>query len=285
MKYLKGHQNDTLRVHDTASGVVILGGAVSSTGMVRGNNEDSVQLWTFQEYILGLVADGMGGAAGGEEASRIAVEAIQGAFLDNLPDDQTWDKTSEEDISRKLRQALIQANENVLQRAEQDHSLEGMGTTATLVLLRGTRAIFAHIGDSRAYWIKSQSQDISRVTHDHSFVEALISSGHLTREQAEVHPMRNVLYRALGQKADSDFDVDIFSHNLSPHDRLVLCSDGLPRHLADWEIAEVALAYSEPRRIAQRLIDVANERGGEDNVSAVVFIVEDADDAPDNSEA
>ncbi|MFP4321060.1 MAG: Stp1/IreP family PP2C-type Ser/Thr phosphatase [Anaerolineales bacterium] len=277
MKYHKGQETDTLVIRDPHNKIIIRGSAVSSTGMVRGNNEDSVQLWSFETAILGLVADGMGGAAGGEEASRLAVETVQKDFLDRLPEPATWQTTTETEIFKQLRTALMKANENVLLRAEQEHELEGMGTTATLVLVQGTRALFAHIGDSRAYWIQQQSQHISRVTHDHSFVEALISSGHLTREQAEVHPMRNVLYRALGQKADSDFEVDTFAHDLAPGDRLVLCSDGLPRHLEDHEIAEIALAFSKPHMIAQSLVDLANERGGEDNVSAVVLVIEALD--------
>jgi PPM family protein phosphatase len=269
MRYQTPQDDEILSISDTQTDIQILGCAVSSVGMVRGNNEDSVQLWVFEPYMLGLVADGMGGAAGGEEASRLAVEAVQDGFVESLPDSQLTDS----ELSDKMRMALSKANQSVIDMAAQNHELQGMGTTATLVLLHTTHAIFAHIGDSRGYWIDGSTGNITRVTSDHSFVEALVISGHLTRQQAAEHPMKNVLYRALGQKGETELEIDILSQDLHIGDRLILCSDGLPRHLEDEKIAEISLAYDSPRDIAQNLIDLTNERGGEDNVSVIVFVL------------
>lgn len=276
MYYKASQDGEVLSIQDPENGFTIRSSAMTNVGMVRGNNEDSVKLWTFGALTLAIVADGMGGAAAGEEASRLTVEAVQSDFVESVDNASTWKSFGEDEIVERLRHALTEANEAVLSHAAQDHQLQGMGTTATMVFLIGTRAIFAHVGDSRAYWVDGTTQTISRVTNDHSFVEALVLSGHLTREQAELHPMKNVLYRALGQKPEEELEIDIYTHDMSAGDRLVLCSDGLPRHVSDSEIAEIALNADNPKDIASQLIDLANSRGGEDNVSAVVLIVDEA---------
>jgi serine/threonine protein phosphatase PrpC len=153
-----------------------------------------------------------------------------------------------------------------------------MGTTVTLALVRGVQATIAHVGDSRAYLVDSHNERIIQVTDDHSFVEALVAAGHLTHEQAEEHPMRNVLYRALGQ--GEDIDIDVYEVRLRANDRLVLCSDGLTRHVKAQEIAEVVLINRAPEIASQTLIDLANARGGEDNVSVIIILVEK--DIPDD---
>jgi len=275
MEYRTSRDGNVLKIVDELNKAVIYSCAVTNVGMVRGNNEDNVQIWTFGKTTLGMVADGMGGAAGGEEASRLTVEAVQQGFIDNLPaDPQNWLSIPEKEVAQMLSHTLMLANQAIIDRAAADHQLHGMGTTATLVLLNGMRAIFAHIGDSRAYLFDSESQHINQVSNDHSFVEALVESGHLTRDQAEIHPMRNVLYRALGQKPDNEVEIDIYMRDLNIGDRLVLCSDGLPRHLKSFEIGDIVRAGTQADEIAQQLIDLANERGGEDNVSAVVLMVE-----------
>jgi protein phosphatase len=241
-------------------------------GMVRPNNEDNVQLWCFDKFLVGMVADGMGGAAGGEFASRLAVDSIQDQFVEAYPDTAAWAAASEDEIARKMAQALVGANQAVLDKASQDHALHGMGTTTTMVIVRGLRAMFAHIGDSRAYWVQKSSGQIQQVTKDHSFVQALVDSGHLTPEQAEVHPIRHVLYRALGQKPEKEVEIDLDSRGVQAGDRLILCSDGLPRHVQPEEICALSLRSDEPAQIGQSLINLAKERGGEDNVSVVVII-------------
>lgn len=271
MQHLICKLGETISVIDEKKQIMLVGSPLTSIGQVRHNNEDNVQLWVLGEMMLGLVADGMGGAAGGEEASRLAVETVQTDFVDSMPDDLPHEV--EEQISQKLRDVLNRANQVVLDRAAEHYELTGMGTTATMVLVHATEAIFAHIGDSRAYVVEGTTQQITQITEDHSFVEALLASGHITPEQAEIHPLRNVLYRALGQKDEADTDVEIYTRKLKVDDRLILCSDGLPRHIKNHEIASIAISSEQPDVIGQQLIDLANERGGEDNISVVVIVV------------
>jgi protein phosphatase len=248
-------------------GIRLRSSARTSVGQIRENNEDNIRLWTRDEFVLAVVADGMGGAAAGEEASRIAVETIQLALgregVENLEDSS---------ITEKLRDTIQDANRSIMQKAATAPEMRGMGTTVTLAFVRGTYATVAHVGDSRAYLVDGESRSISQITSDHSFVEALLAAGHITEEQAAEHPMRNVLYRALGQA--EEIDVDMYYKRLHIGDRLVLCSDGLTRHVKADEIADLTLANSNPDVASQKLIDLANARGGEDNVSVIVIAVE-----------
>jgi protein phosphatase len=247
--------------------------ARTSVGQVRENNEDNIRLWTGDGFVLAVVADGMGGAAAGEEASRIAVEAIQNGLAEREYGKQSVpEKPSEDMLTEKMRAVIRQANLSIMQRAAKEPEMRGMGTTVTLALVRGTDVLVAHVGDSRAYLVSSLDSEITQITSDHSFVEALVAAGHITREQADEHPMKNVLYRALGQT--EDVDVDLFHTHLQVGDRLVLCSDGLTRHVKPHEIARLALDDDNPELSSQKLIDLANERGGEDNVSVIVVAVE-----------
>ena len=250
--------------------------ALSSIGQVRENNEDRVGLWARQGVVVALVADGMGGAVAGEEASRLVVEAIQADFLGEARGSETLAELDEEEIADKLRAAVRRANRAVIQRANAHREFQGMGTTVTLAFVRGNRVIIAHVGDSRAYLVDGQSGWINQITDDHSFVEALLASGHITAEQAAVHPMRNVLYRALGQIDDTE--PDLYSRTLSPDDWLVLCSDGLTRHVAASEIADITCSSRDPDEAAHRLVELANERGGEDNISVITVLMERAEE-------
>ncbi len=272
------------------------GGARTSTGQVRENNEDNLHMWARDLFLLAVVADGMGGAAAGEEASRIAVEAVENGmnFFEQV-DSGKLETMTDHTIIERMRDVIRAANLNIVKRASANPELRGMGTTVTMALVRTLerprgkspenhvtrpareiQVLVAHVGDSRAYIIDSQSRQINQITADHSFVEALVAAGHLTQEQAEDHPMRNVLYRALGQ--NEDIDVDMYEARLHTGDRLVLCSDGLTRHVKPAEIAEITLAHDDPNEAAQSLINLANERGGEDNVSVVVVILEGPND-------
>ncbi|MBN1200822.1 MAG: Stp1/IreP family PP2C-type Ser/Thr phosphatase [Anaerolineae bacterium] len=250
--------------------------AHSDVGQVRDNNEDRVGLWARHGVVLAMVADGMGGAVAGEEASRLAVEAVQADFLGEARGSETLRDLSENEILEKLRCAVRRANRAVLSRVQEHPEMQGMGTTITLVFVRDNRVIVAHVGDSRAYLIDGCEGWINQITDDHSFVEALLTAGHITPEQAAVHPMRNVLYRALGQV--EDVEADLYSRNLTECDRLILCSDGLTRHVSPAEIAKLAGQSDVPEDIAQSLIDLANQRGGEDNISAVVVLMERSTD-------
>jgi protein phosphatase len=252
-------------------GIRLRSSARTSTGQVRENNEDHIHLWARDQFVLAVVADGMGGAAAGEEASRIAVEAIKAGFnFREQPD--IADISEEAAITERLRQSIQTANSSIMRKALAIPEMRGMGTTITLAHVRGTQVIVAHVGDSRAYLVDSDDGSITQITSDHSFVQALLMAGHITPEQAENHPMGNVLYRALGQA--EDVDIDIYYRRLHVGDRLVLCSDGLTRHVRAEEIARLSLADPNPDGVSQALIDLANSRGGEDNVSVIVISVE-----------
>lgn len=263
-------------MYDPGHNVRLRSSAITSVGQVRENNQDTIQVWTGDHTVVAVVADGMGGAAAGEHASRIAVETVEAELslsdgtngLAALPPDQ---------LKASLRDSILNANLNIIQAAVENPEMRGMGTTITLACVLGRDVVIAHVGDSRAYQVSRLDASIAQITSDHSFVEALLAAGHITPEQAEEHPMRNVLYRALGQT--DELDVDIYRRVLQVGDRLVLCSDGLTRHVKPYEIARYVMDEDDPALASQRLVDLANARGGEDNVSVIVISTE-LDGAP-----
>jgi PPM family protein phosphatase len=261
-------------MHSPGKNVVLRSSARTDKGLVRENNEDNIQLWMEDNVAVAIVADGMGGAAAGEEASRLAVEAVQDTMIEKAPKAalESFDNMGDDIIAQRMRDIIQVANLNIMNRASTDPGLRGMGTTVTLAFVRNMHVIVAHVGDSRAYLVSQRDHAISQITADHSFVEALRAAGHITEEQAEVHPLGHILYRALGQTAD--VDVDLYHSRLRPGDRLVLCSDGLTRHVRPHEIAEVALSDDNPEVICEKLVSLTNSRGGEDNVSVIVLVLE-----------
>lgn len=270
------HQcNALLNVPDEVYQLRAVGSAQSSIGQGRTVNEDEVGLWGRGNVLIAMVADGMGGAAAGEEASRFVREAIQACFTGITNGSEILGEWTETEIAQRLRDAANLANLAILERIQDDTSVKGMGTTFTAATIRGNRAVIAHVGDSRAYQIKPDGS-IFRVTDDHSFVEVLIASGHITRHQAAIHPMRSVLYRALGH-ASSEM-IDVYHIDIAAGERLVLCSDGLTRHLNSEEIARISLDTNDPSDIGEALLELANHRGGEDNISVAAVIVQ-ADDS------
>jgi PPM family protein phosphatase len=260
-------------MYDPGQTIRLRASARTNTGRVRDNNEDTVHLWTYNDYIvLAIVADGMGGAVAGEEASKIAVKTIQeGLSEDSLQ--QTEEQVPEQDdLTGRLKEVINAANANIVDQAHAQPQYKGMGTTVTLALVRDSHVVIGHVGDSRAYQIDGKDGHIHQITSDHSFVQALIAAGHISEEEAEDHPMKNVLYRALGQ--GHEVEIDIYYEKLHTGDRLVLCSDGLTLHVKPDEIAQVTLAEDDPARASQKLIDLANQRGGRDNVSVIVIKAE-----------
>jgi protein phosphatase len=247
----------------------------TNVGRVRQNNEDNISLWGIGGVILALVADGMGGAAAGEEASHLTVEAVQADFLGEARGSEQLQVMSEDDLGDHLREAILNANRTVVEHAQKDSAHKGMGTTSTLALIRGNRVFIAHVGDSRAYLVDKRDKTIVQLTSDHSFVQALVASGHITSEQAKNHPMGHVLYRALGQSLE--LDVDLYTRTLRAGDRLVMCSDGLTRHLSPEDIAAIVLKTDNPTEATLDLIELTNARGAEDNVSAIVVMIDQAE--------
>ena len=226
--------------------------ALSHAGRRRRHNEDAYVV----EPPLFAVADGMGGAKAGEVASSLAAAALQ--------------ETDGEGSSGEARvAALIQeANRRVFRRATEDRDVSGMGTTMTVALVEGDRVVIGHVGDSRAYLFRDGR--LEQLTDDHSLVAELVRSGKLTPEEAEIHPQRAVITRAVG--TEPDVDVDTFSIEGAPGDLFMICSDGLT-DMIDEETIREAVEENRPdlRQAAKALVNAANRVGGEDNITVVFF--------------
>ncbi|HRE48014.1 MAG TPA: Stp1/IreP family PP2C-type Ser/Thr phosphatase [Aggregatilineales bacterium] len=267
-----------LIIPDDDFGIMARAGAHTTVGQVRTNNEDNVGVFAYNGVVIGLVADGMGGAAAGEVASQLTVDAVRTFFHQESDGEENsavdLQALPEDELHTKLRDAILLANRSVFE-AQKDTAKKGMGTTSTVALVRGNRVLLAHVGDSRAYLVAHIDGTIAQVTVDHSFVEALVASGHITRAQAKHHPMGHVLYRALGQGLD--VDIDLYARTIRPGDRLVLCSDGLTRHISPEEIAEIVLQTPDPDEASRELITLVNARGAEDNATVVVIAVQPTD--------
>ena len=241
-------------------------GVATDVGRVREGNEDSYLV----DEPLFVVADGMGGHVAGDVASATAVEVL---------DSRSESLNAAEPST--LESAIKEANVAIFKKAQADASLRGMGTTCTLLMIDGTHAQLAHVGDSRAYLFR-QGQ-LSQVTEDHTLVSRMVAEGRLAEEEARHHPQRSVITRALG--VDSDVKVDLMSLNLQDGDRLLLCSDGLTTMLENPAVSDVLADESDPQAAAERLIAAANEAGGEDNITAIVVDVAPGDERPSRSAA
>lgn len=244
---------------------------LTNAGQVRDHNEDFVAIEIPGDAArrlkgaLYLVADGMGGYQAGEVASQQATEVLIAEYYadaDNLK------------IDASLTRAVHKANGVVHEMAQANLQLSGMGTTLVAAVVRDTEVHVANVGDSRAYLLRGGQ--LVQITTDHSFVQEQIEAGIITAEAARTHPQRNVITRALGHKPQ--VEVDTFEGELAPGDALLLCSDGLSGPLRDKELAAILQRYP-PQQAIVRLIEMANERGGPDNISAVVLCAQAFDPA------
>jgi PPM family protein phosphatase len=241
----------TLRLGQTAT--------LTDTGRRRRHNEDAF----VAEPPLFAVADGMGGAQAGELASSLAAAALK--------DSQAPGGGGE----GRVDELIQQANRRVYERQSQDAAASGMGTTMTVALVEDGRVAFGHVGDSRAYLIRGGA--LEQLTEDHSLVAELVRSGKLSPEEAEGHPQRSVITRALG--TDPDVDVDTFSVETKPGDLFLICSDGLTSMVDDETILEeVARNRHDLKSAAKALVRAANKGGGEDNITVVFFEIGGEDD-------
>jgi len=239
-------------------------------GQVRPLNEDSwqvagesetVRLWEQRGRLL-IVADGMGGHAAGEIASRLAVETLYRQYYD------------EDDVplppAIRLERAVTEANLSVYEQAVTVDAQSGMGTTLVAAVVHEGRVLIANVGDSRAYLIRDGQA--TQITNDHSWVAEQVKLGTITEDQAQTHAYRNLVTRCLGHRPG--MQVDIFEHRLRIGDVLLLCSDGLSNQVSDAELAAV-LTEQAPAQAVQTLVDMANQTGGPDNITAVVAQVLD----------
>jgi protein phosphatase len=245
---------------------------LSDVGRKREHNEDSYVI--VGEDDLFVVADGMGGHAAGEVASRIAVNAIADFIASTRRDAEiTWPyeyDTSISVASNRLKTSIRIANQKIIDTIAQRRDLEGMGTTLVSVLLSDRTACVAHVGDSRSYHVRNG--ELSQLTGDHSWVNEQIKLGFLTKEDAVRHPFRNVVTRALGSK--EDVQVDLVEKPLEPGDSILLCSDGLNTMVDDDTICStISGAGADMEKAARELVEKANAGGGEDNITAVLIHV------------
>ncbi len=224
-------------------------------GRKRRRNEDAYVV----DPPLFAVADGMGGAQAGEVASRLAAAAFR-----------EYHEADDLEPEERLKAIIGEANHRIYERAQSDTEVTGMGTTVTAALFEGAGVAIGHVGDSRAY--RMRGGELKQLTSDHSLVADLMRSGRLTAEEAESHPQRSVITRALG--TDPDIDVDTLTVEASPGDLFLLCSDGLTSMVPDDEILELIQNGRSLESMAKALVKAANRSGGEDNITVVLFSVE-----------
>jgi PPM family protein phosphatase len=239
--------------------------SLTDIGCQRENNEDSLGYWEPQSEEefqrkgrLAVIADGMGGYEGGQEASRLAVETVR----------DIYDRTAAGDPRAALIEGFEAAHERIRHYAEEHPELQGMGTTCTAFALNHHRLQFVHVGDSRLYLVRGAT--ITRLTRDHSYVGRLVESGLIRSEEAEHHPQRHILTAALGAGLEVVTDAPSQPVTLEPGDVLVLCTDGLWSLVHEQELVEIVSSRGASESCAS-LVQLARERGGPDNISVQVL--------------
>jgi len=229
----------------------------SDVGKHRQINEDS---YLVDEPIF-AVADGMGGHSAGEIASAVALQAVR-KKLRKLDE--------EKGIPELLIQSIREANTAVFQKSSQKAEQRGMGTTLTVAVLCEDTCYIGHIGDSRAYLLRDKK--LSQITEDHSLVAEMVKEGVLSPGEAEAHPQRSVLTRAVG--IEPSVQIDTSTSKIQPKDRILLCTDGLTAMLSDAEIVQILNQPEEPKLICAKLIDMANQHGGTDNTTVILLDID-----------
>ena len=236
--------------------------AKTDVGKLREINEDFYYIPNKDDEVqVFILADGMGGYNGGEVASRLATTTalsyIKSNFI-NTPKEK-------EDILNLVKSAMEYANMIVYEKSNEEKELEGMGTTLEVCLIYNNKAYIGHIGDSRIYRIRKEF--IRKLTHDHSYVQNLVKDGTITEEEARNHPKKNMLMKALGCTAF--VEPDVIAKGFIKDDTILMCSDGLSNMLKDEEIYEII--REEGENAAEKLVEKANEKGGYDNITAIVI--------------
>lgn len=236
----------------------------TDNGLVRTENQDAyyVDLINEDNIALCVVCDGMGGAKAGGLASSLAAETFVKSVKEKLKLNM-----SAKYIETVARESVLSANRLLYEKSVSDSECSGMGTTLVAVIADGKHAVVANVGDSRAYSI--DENNIVRVTRDHSLVEDLLMKGDLTIEEARSHPRKNLISRALG--TEETIECDIFTLDIKQGDNILLCSDGLTNPVEDQEILYEVLHGGKKELACDRLIDIANERGGKDNITVVLL--------------
>lgn len=248
---------------------------MTDVGMRREKNEDSLLV----ERNLGLfmVADGMGGHLGGEFASRIAVKTVEETIRRILEDPEATISSNavfdRADPGEILKFAIRTASQRIFEEANRNVRLRGMGTTAVALLVQDEKGYVAHVGDSRAYLVKKDG--IRQLTADHSLVAEQLRAGFITEEELKHHKFKNIITRSVGFQ--NDVEIDLLIRDLELDDRFLLCSDGLSNLVEDPDLHKV-VAKNQPKEACRKLIDLANKRGGDDNVTVVIASVSSGED-------
>jgi len=238
---------------------------LSDRGMVRKNNQDLYAYRELDGFTIGVVCDGMGGAAAGNKASALAIKKILKNSISQIKE-----KLSSEDVRSVLRSAIRKANADVYDKAASYKGYEGMGTTAVGFVYMNSkeRAFFVNVGDSRAYIMRAG--ELTQITNDHSLVYEMVAKGHITKEEARIHPNRNIITRAIG--TDEELHPDTFEVDIMRGDMILLCSDGLTSMMSDEEILSILVTGQSVEKMAAELVNRANMAGGADNVTVLLAV-------------
>ncbi len=261
-----GETNGSSCCGDSENLKAITFGSYSHVGMVRENNQDFFGKFPYDNLDLStakgqlfIVADGMGGHNAGRDASELAVNILTYYYF-SIPKDN---------IAEALKQAFQGTNEHIYHYSKNSPEHEGMGTTCVALVLKDNHAYIGNMGDSRIYRITKRK--IMQLTQDHSKVAEMVRRGILTKEEAKVHPERSLLYRALGTKPVAEVDI-INNIDLKNDEYFLMCTDGLYNHVSEKEIQRLVLA-NEPESGCKALVNLANERGGQDNITLQIIHV------------
>ena len=242
-------------------------GMLTDVGKVRTIDEDSILAADLSfgvnskssKFLLLAVADGMGGHAKGEEASKIALNAIARTVIPELFNDTPF--------TELLEKGIQNANQDILDYTAKHPESSGMGTTSVCAVVKGNEVHLANVGDSRAYVVSDD--EIRGVTKDHSFVQALVDEGKITQAEAREHPKKNIITKAVGISPSIEADKSILT--LGSDESLLLCCDGVIAHLPDEDIHKIINDSPDPQSACQKIVDTANERGGTDNISLIIL--------------
>lgn len=237
--------------------------AKTDIGMKRSTNQDSFSYGQLENgaVIWAVVCDGMGGMAAGNVASSAAVEVVSGSLENNLSP-----KSSASFVRNLLKSSIESANAKIYSMSSENEDLRGMGTTIVAVVVIKGIAYFAHAGDSRAYYYSNNQ--LTQLTTDHSVVQSLVEKGQLTEDEAKNHPNKNIITRALG--VASYIDIDFEECEVKEGDTVLLCTDGLTNCIDD-ELIKLASSDNDFNSLAERLVELANQNGGNDNITVVAI--------------
>lgn len=237
-------------------------GSISDVGKIRENNQDAFYASQDGAFPLYMVADGMGGHKAGEVASTMARNIIENNFSEAKDELLNVDM-----IIHLIKSSIEEANIKIYLKSLEDERYKGMGTTITLAYIFKDKICIGHVGDSRAYLISKG--DIFQITEDHSFVNELLKTGSITKEEAKTHPKRNMITRAVGSSSIIEMDLIIKEYDKS--DILLLCSDGLSNMLKEFEIKDVFIGENDIQKACETLVAMANNKGGFDNITIVAI--------------